>query len=144
MHPPTLDTDCKKDAPAGCMERLVRFLLLRARPAPTNVDAGRWLLKIMKMQLPQAMGGRNIEVPAAGTRVIRRTWEWKTGTLLRETRYTTRDGCGSGCQTDTLLCLWGWLKAAPRPPHSVSIYETNVKVHTPLPATARDETEVKP
>ena len=23
MHPPTLDSDCKKDAPAGCMERLV-------------------------------------------------------------------------------------------------------------------------
>lgn len=25
MHPPTLDSDFKKDAPAGCMERLVRI-----------------------------------------------------------------------------------------------------------------------
>ena len=43
MHPPTLDSDFKKDAPAGCMERLVRFLLLRARPAREWMLAGGYL-----------------------------------------------------------------------------------------------------
>lgn len=36
MHPPTLYSDCKKDAPAGCMERLVRYLLFLGRVTCVN------------------------------------------------------------------------------------------------------------
>lgn len=70
--------------------------------------------KTHTIQVPESLGGNYMRVPAPGMREITWNWCWRTGTLKRSTIYTSVDGCSSGSENHTMLCLWGWVQSSPR------------------------------
>lgn len=47
---------------------------------------------------------------------IKYRWEWRTGSLIRETKYSglCNGGEYAGQSQQVLLCLWGWTVPAPQ------------------------------